>query len=335
MTADPTPNPLRKLTAALERLERTAAEELERSRELAAALAAANQEADHTHEALLGRLEQWVAQGRPLGERVAQAGEQAAAQLTGLQQQAESSAQGLAAEAASAQATLTAMGAALAAGFAAQRDEWARQEEIDAQAAAVRRAALAEETRLLAQEQGLLAEAQASLASAVASARAALQDMARLQAAQATAEAAALNQQALAAYEAGRRQAALVLLEQAVALTPDDTAMTLNLARLYSEAGQFARAEALCADAAALLPENSPALAYTRGLLALRRGDPALAVELFTQAAGAADSIPCRLRLAEAHYRAGHPQQAVAEWRRVLSLDPDEPEARGWLEKID
>ena len=350
MTASSPPSPFHKLTLALERLERAMAEGPERTRALGASLAAV-----------------WAEPARDLPVEPNLAGpklpevpnlrEVTDAPAADLQQAVEASSAALVSSLAQARATVEALQGTFLDALAAQRAQLARWQAIEAEAAETREEALAQRRRLLEIEEALRGEVQSRLDLAAQGARAAARAAGRLLVAQTSDQAAELNRQALAAYEEGRRGAALALLEQAAALAPADTTIALNLARLCIEEGQLARAEALlgsltradngpalaaceeaCGDPLRRQAGDSPALTYTWGLLALRQGDDARAVDFLSAAAEAAagqpDEVAIRLRLAEAYYRAGHPQPAIREWRHVLTLDPDQPEARTRLEGI-
>jgi tetratricopeptide (TPR) repeat protein len=147
-----------------------------------------------------------------------------------------------------------------------------------------------------------------------------------------------LNQQAVAAYHQGYRQKALALLEQAVYLAPEEVAIALNMAQLALETDRIDQAEDAWQIAAGLAAQSGEVM-FTEGSIALKRGDSARAIEIFETCASAttspADEVAYRLSLAEAYYTSGHPLPAVAQWKKILEIEPLQPIASAWLQAID
>ena len=338
MSEDPV-GAFQRLTAALTRLEQAAAQEPARSGELAANLARGYAEGNQTHQALLERMQDLGAQWEKGSQELAKAGRRTGDSLAQYRQKLEQSALETANELEGPQNEADALGEILYLGLYELRQRLIEWDGTEAGADRSRYDVLLSRQQRLARGQELLAGIVERLSGAGASSHATLEGAGREAAAEAWQQAAALNRQAIRTYQAGRIRTALALLAEAVRLAPADAAIQLNLARLCAEQGETARAEELCRRAEALLPEGSTALAYTQGLLALRRSDYVRAMGLLTRAteaaAGLGEEVSCRLSLAEACYRAGHPQLALAQWRQVLALDPGQPVAQAALGMLE
>lgn len=115
---------------------------------------------------------------------------------------------------------------------------------------------------------------------------------------------------------------------------------TLNLAREYLENAQPESAyrvvrTALTAMEEGGFAEDSAELLVGTGDIYLARGQVAMAQSLYTEAAALFPfHAPAYLGLAHAHQRAGAPDDAILEARRVLELDPGNHRARTLLDVL-
>ncbi len=121
-----------------------------------------------------------------------------------------------------------------------------------------------------------------------------------------------------------------------MASLPDDGAPWtatdwLDLAAVQMERKAYADAGNALARAAAA-DSTSYQVPFQQGVLALRTGEPPLAVTYFERAAALApDSAPVQLNLGIAHYQAGQMPQATAALRAAVARDPASTTARVML----
>jgi cytochrome c-type biogenesis protein CcmH/NrfG len=134
----------------------------------------------------------------------------------------------------------------------------------------------------------------------------------------------------LAALAAKDRRTAVAAFGSVTRLRPEHGAAWAQLARLFVQAGQPARAERALAQAVAH-ERGDPLVQDLIGMTHSLLGDQAGARTWYGKAvAGAPDQVGYRINLANALVFLGETRAAEAEIERVLALAPDNPQAH-WL----
>lgn len=141
----------------------------------------------------------------------------------------------------------------------------------------------------------------------------------------------ALLQRGNSLLEAGRAAGAVLLMQEAVALSPDYAAAHIHLAAAYEALDHLDDAAACLQKALRLAPANASTLDRL-GLVLFRLNRMEDAFDCFSRATGLDD------KLHEAHYylgvilqNAGRPDEAVQHYRRALCLAPRLAEAHNNL----
>jgi tetratricopeptide (TPR) repeat protein len=144
-----------------------------------------------------------------------------------------------------------------------------------------------------------------------------------------TRTAASFNNEGLLLREAGQDDAALAAFENGLRVDPKSASAMWNLAELLRKKHRDeARAAALLDQALAIDP-NEPRWLLTRGRMRLERHDCAAALADFTRATALAPNDPlAHASAATAHLCLGHEQEARREIERSLALDPNQPALR-------
>jgi len=169
--------------------------------------------------------------------------------------------------------------------------------------------------------------------------------------------------------ETGRPEDALAEYEAGLAATPEDATLQALYARLLSRLGRTEEAVAAWNRVTDLTPASADAFA-SLGQAYLAAGDEAAAMKSLTKAIdldasharahyvmamvllqrraiedavvhlraaidAAPTMAPAHYNLAVALFMLGRPQEALAPIREAIRLDPDDPDARGFLEVIE
>src|SRR5271157_270501 len=136
----------------------------------------------------------------------------------------------------------------------------------------------------------------------------------------------ALHLMGLLAQQAGEYQKSIRLLEEALALNPDDRDTLNSLAEAYIGQRQIHPA-AQCYQRLAELFPQSPEFHHRLGKTQERRGDWGAAMESYRRAlALQADSPDLHCSLALLQYKQGAWAEAAETCRRALARDPNQPE---------
>ncbi len=146
--------------------------------------------------------------------------------------------------------------------------------------------------------------------------------------------AAAYSKRGVAYLRAGRYDPAIADFTKAIALAPDFAEAWNNRATAYGAKGRYDRAIADATRAIALKPDYP--LAYSNRARARHlKGQDAEALTDAEKAAALAPTNIAILRsLAEIHETLGRRDAAVAEYRAMLKLDPDQRSAMAGLKRL-
>jgi tetratricopeptide (TPR) repeat protein/SAM-dependent methyltransferase len=100
-----------------------------------------------------------------------------------------------------------------------------------------------------------------------------------------------------------------------------------NVAVRTHQAGQLAEAERLYRTILSIHPRHTASLNHL-GILALQSGRYPMAVETIRQAMALDDTVPeSHYNIAYAHYRLGHPNEAIRHYQQAIALNPDYADA--------
>jgi Flp pilus assembly protein TadD len=133
-------------------------------------------------------------------------------------------------------------------------------------------------------------------------------------------------QLALVALQEGKVAEAETLLGRLAARSsPGDPRAGIALAEVYLLRNQFERARKVLEEEMKRAPAEAPRLRRVLGLAALRAGRPELAVEQY-EILAAGGGLADLLRLGEAHLLRGDPAAAIAVFEKAHRAAPDRPE---------
>jgi len=130
------------------------------------------------------------------------------------------------------------------------------------------------------------------------------------------------------------RRRAFDLLRKAEARNPDDAPVLAQLAQLYDQSGDSAKAMALDERILRLDPAQVTVM-VNLGSYYIERGRAKEAMRLWSDAVARAPGLSsARINLAVAQYRAGDRASAIATLRQALEYEPDDQTARQLLAEI-
>ncbi len=134
---------------------------------------------------------------------------------------------------------------------------------------------------------------------------------------------------------AGDLPAGLALMDQAVSVTPDMSAIRLERANLFMNMNQNAKAQADVDTVLKAEPRNAPAI-YLNGVLLVRAGKYPEADAELTKLGAASQLFPRALYFeALAKANSGQTEQAVDAANRYIARNPGDPEAVRLLARIE
>ena len=146
------------------------------------------------------------------------------------------------------------------------------------------------------------------------------------------------NQAGILAYEQGKVYTAYTLFERANTCDPANIAIGLNFISLCLESGHLQQAIDLLFQIRKF-DKNSQDILFTSGLVNLYNSSFHQAQIDFNEALNGCQNpiaeIEIRLWLAEAYFAERKPQQAIAEWKTVLKVDPFNSIANQWINMIE
>jgi tetratricopeptide (TPR) repeat protein len=131
-----------------------------------------------------------------------------------------------------------------------------------------------------------------------------------------------LNQEAALLLRRGDYSTAVLLLEQAIELSPQDLALQTNLAHAWSKTGQIERAESLLLATLEIEPGTAP-VHNQLGVLYLEKGDSPAALPYLQRAAELEpDSGAILINLGKAYFQNGRIALAMEAWQRARQVEP-------------
>ncbi|HOG45297.1 MAG TPA: tetratricopeptide repeat protein [Anaerolineae bacterium] len=327
-----------RLGAALGGLKQTAAQAQAQARALVERVGQQGMLDEHCHTALIAKAQTASRQSEQACSQVERDGHKSVEALQRCRQAIDEALRAVTGEMYGPLGDMDVLGQVLSQGLHSARERFWELNAAQVQASTARAEGLLRYDGGLQQASQQLAAIAAALRQADAAAAVGVQTEQHLEAAQAERQAADLAHQAALACHQGHTQTALALIEQAAAHAPCNATIRLSLCMLCLQAGRLEQAAREWQAAAGLEPRSTEVL-YAEGMLALRSGQATHAAELLEQcvarAGSPSDEVDYRLGLAEAHYQDGHPQRAVAEWRRVLAIEPMHPIAGAYLRALE
>jgi len=135
--------------------------------------------------------------------------------------------------------------------------------------------------------------------------------------------------------EIQKLQEQALLAQRAVEMYPDDARRWVDLARLMMQIGYHDKAEEALTAALAQQPGNL-SIQHDLANLAMVRGDTTVALERFQSLIRKDSTLAdAWLNLGIIYAMTGRKSEARAAWQKVLHIDPDDPDARKYLSRLD